>query len=73
MLVYLVENDYEDIDKHIPSKVFTDKSMAEEYFHYLNSIYGNRVFKPTTRKIELITDEFMEFTLQQPKPPKEFT
>lgn len=61
MLVHLVNNDYG------PSKVFTDKSMAEEYFSYLNSIYGNRVFKPTIREIELITNEFIQQILQ----PKE--
>jgi hypothetical protein len=73
MIVYLLENPYEKADSEMPSKVFTDKSTANEYFSHITSNRVNYAFKPTIREIELVTDEFMELTLQQPKPPKEFT
>ena len=66
MIIYLVE--------YFPlgNKAFVDKQLAEAYVEKKKS--NNHLFTYSTiKEIELITDEFMELTLQQPKPPKEFT
>ena len=56
MLIYLIES--------ISSgKAFIDKQLAEEYLEEINH---NRMFKSYIKPIELITDQFMELTLQPP-------
>ena len=64
MLIYIVGlNLTEDEDI-----AFTDKKKAEEYFNLLTNKYFKHVLTSSTfRTVELITDEFMELTLQ----PKE--
>ena len=67
MTIYLVES------FSLGDKAFVDKQLAEAYFERANR---NRMFDYLIKEIELITDEFMELTLQQPKPKppfKEFT
>ena len=46
-------------------KAFTDKQLAESYLEQVNH---NRVFKSDIKPIELVTDAFMELTLQPHKP-----
>ena len=45
-------------------KAFTDEQLAEAYLEQINR---GRVFKSSIKSVELITDSFMEQTLQ----PKE--
>ncbi len=64
MTIYLV-NSFSSSDK-----AFIDKQLAESYLEEINH---NRVFKSHIKPIELVTDAFMELTLQphKPKPFKE--
>lgn len=65
MTIYLVET-YSD--KPI-SNAFTDKQLAESYLEQVNH---NCVFKSYIKSIELVTDAFMELTLQPHKPKHQF-
>jgi hypothetical protein len=67
MLVYLVSK-----ISSTDAKVFTNEQLAKEYLEQSNK-RTTAMFKAVIYPIELITDEFMELTLQQPKPSKEFT
>jgi hypothetical protein len=61
MIIYLVESILSN------DKAFVNKQLAEEYLKQDKMRYYS------IKEIELVTDEFMELTLQQPKPYKEFT
>ena len=50
-------------------KTFTDRQLAEEYLEEINY---NLIFKSHIKPIELITDAFMELTLQPHKPRNKF-
>lgn len=65
MTIYLV-NSFSSSDK-----AFIDKQLAESYLEEINH---NRVFKSHIKPIELVTDAFMELTLQprKSKPFKDF-
>ena len=63
MTIYLV-NSFSSSDK-----AFTDRQLAESYLEQVNH---NRVFKSHIKPIELVTDAFMELTLQPHKPKHQF-
>ena len=63
MTIYLV-NSFSSSDK-----AFIDKQLAESYLEEINH---NRVFKSHIKPIELVTDAFMELTLQEHKPKLPF-
>lgn len=71
MLAYLVKSPY-DYQKQMAkytSKVFIDKQLAVEYLNSINIEINKHglAFAPTFESFELITDQFMEQSLQ----PKE--
>lgn len=63
MTIYLIES-FSSVDK-----AFIDKQLAESY---LEEVDRNRVFKSYIKPIELVTDAFMELTLQPHKPKHQF-
>ena len=58
MTIYLIESMTSD-------KAFVNKQLAEEYLEEINH---KRLFKSHIKQIELVTDQFMELTLQPHKP-----
>ena len=61
MIIYLIEAMSSD-------KAFVNKQLAEEYLEEINQ---GRMFKSYIKPIELVTDAFMELTLQ-PRKSKPF-
>ncbi len=64
MIIYLI-NSFTILDY----KAFTGKQLASEY---LDKINKERMFSSTLFEIELVTDQFMELTLQPHKPRHKF-
>ena len=62
MTIYLIESISSD-------KAFIDKQLAESYLEEINH---NRLFRSYIKPIELVTDTFMELTLQPHKPKSKF-
>ena len=62
MTIYLIESISSD-------KAFVNKQLAEEYLEEINH---NRLFRSYIKPIELVTDTFMELTLQPHKPKSKF-
>ena len=58
MTIYLIESMTSD-------KAFVNKQLAEEYLEEINP---KRLFRSYIKPIELVTDQFMELTLQPHKP-----
>ena len=63
MIIYLVDSFLSD------NKAFVNKQLAEEYLEEINH---NRLFRSYIKPIELVTDTFMELTLQPHKPKSKF-
>ena len=71
MLAYLIKNPYsysKAMSEHT-SKIFIDKRQAEFYFESVLSRLSKQglMLKPSIDSFELVTDEFMQQTIQ----PKE--
>ena len=62
MTIYLIESMSSD-------KAFVNKQLAEEYLEEINY---KRMFRSYIKPIELVTDTFMELTLQPHKPKSKF-
>ena len=71
MTIYLVKTYNKHID--FTTRAFTCKQLAEEFMAQANSLLPS-IMHSEVEEIELVTDQFMELTLQphKPKPFKDF-